>query len=70
MSENSPEKISSNSRGSVKTHKQYVYEVAEVPTYENYSKWGFMISEPIKYFSTLATIIIGMILFYVFSTRR
>lgn len=40
-----------------------------MPNFQNYHKYRFMISEPTKYFSTLCTIIVGMTLFYIFSTR-
>lgn len=44
--------------------------MAEIPNYSNMRKFGFMISEPKKYFGTLALINIGLALLYAFSTHR
>lgn len=70
MTDNSADHVSSNSKGTLRASKHYVYEVDDAPTFKNLKKWGFVISEPAKYLSTMGSIIIGMILFYVFSSRE
>lgn len=49
--------------------KYKVHQVADIPNYKYKQRFGFMVSEPRKYFATLAAINIGMILLYVFSTN-
>lgn len=43
-----------------------MYEVSEVPNYENYKNcFGFLVSEPRKYAGTHVLIWVGMLLFYI-----
>ena len=41
-----------------------------MPIYANKTKYGFMISEPKKYFATFISINVGMALIYAFSTNE
>lgn len=44
----------------------HMYEVSDVPNHENYKQyWGFLVSEPRKYFGTHALIWAAMVLFYI-----
>lgn len=45
------------------------YDIADIPNYTNKHKFGFLVSEPHKYFGTFVVINIGMVLFYVFSVE-
>ena len=51
-------------------HHKRAYQLAEIPNMHNKYKYGFIVSEPKKYFSTLAVINIGMIIYYVFTATQ
>jgi|JI9StandDraft_1071089.scaffolds.fasta_scaffold375652_2 hypothetical protein len=49
----------------------HMYEVSEVPNYENYKDcFGFLVSEPRKYAGTHVLIWVGMLLFYIVTAFR
>lgn len=48
--------------------KHRAYDIADIPNFSNKHKYGFIISQPKKYFATLILLNVSMVLFYVFAT--